>query len=100
MTDRPSDRPDDDLSRQRRKRDERRLAMELPDDPNVTLGEVVAEVLAAAATMSDGAAEAELDVRTYLARQGHSWATIKAVVDYLDRQDAAQAVSPRPPRRR
>ena len=85
MTGRPVERPDDDLARQRRKRDERLLATVLPDDPSETLGDVVAEVVAAAASLHDPATGAELDVRSYLAQQGHSWGTIEAVVDYLDR---------------
>lgn len=98
VTARPAERPDDDLSRQRRKREERLLAAELPDGSGATLGDVVADVVAAAATASDGDGRRGLDVREYLARQGHSWTTIKAVVDYLDRQD--DWVGSLPPRRR
>jgi hypothetical protein len=92
MTSRPHDMPDDDLSRQRRKRDARLLAQTLPDDPSVTVGELVADVLAAAAAAGDDDADGELDVRQYLAERGHEWPTIKTVVDYLERQEAARAV--------
>jgi hypothetical protein len=87
---------DDDLSRQRRKREERLLAQALPDDPDVTVGELVADVLAA--TSGDDEGGAELDVRQYLADRGHEWPTIKTVVDYLERQDAVRAL-PRSGRR-
>jgi hypothetical protein len=84
----------DDLSRQRRKREERLLAQALPDEPNVTIGDLVADVLAAAAGDGDRGAEAGagFDVRTYLADRGHDWPTIKTVMDYLERQDAARAL--------
>jgi hypothetical protein len=87
---------DDDLSRQRRKREERLLAQPLPDDPDVTVGELVADVLAA--TAREGEHGADIDVRQYLADRGHGWPTIKTVVDYLERQDAARMV-PAPGRR-
>lgn len=74
---------DDDLSRQRRKRDERLLARPLPEEPTMTVGDLVADVVAA----SDGDDD-EFDVRDYLAERGHDWATIKAVVDYVERRAA------------
>jgi methyl coenzyme M reductase subunit C-like uncharacterized protein (methanogenesis marker protein 7) len=72
---------DDDLSRQRRKREARLLAGDVPDFPGVTVADVVADVLAA----SDEGHSA-LDVRSYLAERGHTSTTIKTVVDYLQRQ--------------
>lgn len=72
---------DDDLARQRRKREARLLDQRLVDTPDLTLADVVADVLAA----SD-AEPGSLDVRGYLAAQGHHRGTIEAVVDFLDRQ--------------
>jgi hypothetical protein len=72
---------DDDLSRQRRKREARLLDRQLPDLAGVTVADVVADVLAA----SDGG-RAPLDVPGYLAQRGHTSATITTVVDYLERQ--------------
>jgi hypothetical protein len=71
---------DDDLSRQRRKREARLLDRQLPDIPGVTVADVVADVLAAS---DEG--PAPLDVPGYLAEGGHTWTTITNVVDYLDR---------------
>jgi hypothetical protein len=96
MTAGPTERQDDDLSRQRRKRDDRLLAQALPDDPGVTLGDVVAEVAAVVATASDGTAGPEIDVPEYLARQGHSWTTIEAVVAYLNRGNGSPVAPPQP----
>ncbi|HEY8525879.1 MAG TPA: hypothetical protein VIL48_12985 [Acidimicrobiales bacterium] len=90
----PADWPDDDLARQRRKREERLLARRLPNDPNVTVADVVAEVVAAAATAGAGTAGTRLDVPRYLAHQGHAPATIDTVVDYLDRHFAARTAPP------
>lgn len=91
---------DDDLSRQRRKRDDRLLATTLPDDPAVTVGDVVADVLAASGADAPGPPSG-FDVRSYLAAQGHDRPTIETVVDYLDRQAALpvpqyRAARPRP----
>jgi hypothetical protein len=72
---------DDDLSRQRRKREARLLDRELPDFPGVTVADVVADVLAAS---SEG--HAALDVPGYLVERGHTSTTITTVVDYLERQ--------------
>ena len=72
---------DDDLSRQRRKREARLLAGEVPDFPGVTVADVVADVLAAS---NEG--HSALDVPSYLAERGHTSTTIKTVVDYLERQ--------------
>ncbi|HMG44361.1 MAG TPA: hypothetical protein VK611_23715 [Acidimicrobiales bacterium] len=71
---------DDDLARQRRKREARLLDEHIADFPELTLADVVAEVLAARDT-----APGTLDVRGYLATEGHGWRTIEAVVGYLDR---------------
>jgi hypothetical protein len=72
---------DDDLSRQRRKREARLLDREVPDFPGVTVADVVADVLAAG---NEG--HSALDVPSYLAGRGHTSTTIKTVVDYLQRQ--------------
>jgi hypothetical protein len=72
---------DDDLSRQRRKREARLLDEELPDFPGVTVADVVADVLAAS---NEG--HSALDVPSYLAERGHTSTTIKTVVDSLQRQ--------------
>lgn len=78
---------DDDLSRQRRKREARLLDRPVPDFPALTVADVVADVLAAS---EDG--PAPLDVPSYLAEQGHTWATVETVVSYLQGQRPA----PRP----
>jgi hypothetical protein len=72
---------DDDLSRQRRKREARLLDGQLRDFPGVTVADVVADVLAAS---DEG--RTPLDVHDYLAERGHTPATIATVVDYLQRQ--------------
>jgi hypothetical protein len=72
---------DDDLSRQRRKREARLLDRQLPEFPGVTVADVVADVLAE----TDGG-HVPLDVPGYLAERGHTRATITTVVDYLQRQ--------------
>ena len=74
---------DDDLARQRRKREARLLDEHLVDYPALTIADVVAEVLAA----SDGAEE-PFDVRRYLVAEGHHWRTIEAVVAFMQRYDA------------
>jgi hypothetical protein len=71
---------DDDLARQRRKREARLLDQQLVDSPELTLADVVADVLAASDTDPG-----TLDVRGYLAAEGHHWRTIEAVVAYLHR---------------
>jgi hypothetical protein len=71
---------DDDLSRQRRKREARLLDGEVPDFPGLTVADVVADVLAAS---TDG--HAALDVPNYLVERGHTSMTIKTVVGYLQR---------------
>jgi hypothetical protein len=71
---------DDDLARQRRKRDARLLDEHLVDYPALTIADVVAEVLAA----SDSA-DRPLDVRGYLVAEGHHWRTIEAVVAFMQR---------------
>lgn len=79
----PIERPlaDDDLSRQRRKREARLLDQQVVGFPALTVGDVVADVLAA----SDGSRGA-LDVPRYLAAQGLGWQTIETVMAYLQRQ--------------
>ena len=72
---------DDDLSRQRRKREARLLDGEVPDFPGVTVADLVADVLAAS---DEG--HATLDVPRYLVERGHTSTTITTVVDYLERQ--------------
>lgn len=72
---------DDDLSRQRRKREARLLDGGVADFPGVTVADVVADVLAAS---DEG--DAALDVPSYLLERGHTRTTITTVVDYLQRQ--------------
>jgi hypothetical protein len=88
VTPRGYDVADDDLSRQRRKRDARLLAQELPGTRDTTVGELVADLVAAIATASDDEDESELDIREYMAERGHTRSTITSVEDYLERQDA------------
>ena len=76
-------RGDDDLSRQRRKREARLLDGEIPDFPGLTLADVVADVLAAS-----NHGRAAFDVPDYLVERGHTSMTIKTVVDYLQRNPA------------
>jgi len=71
---------DDDLSRQRRKREARLLDGEVPDFPGLTVADVVADVLAAS---NEG--HATFDVPNYLVERGHTSATITTVVEYLQR---------------
>jgi hypothetical protein len=90
MTARRYDMADDDLSRQRRKREERLLAQPIPGAPDLTVGDLVADVLAATA---DGRAERAgpaFDMPGYLAERGHDWPTIKTVVDYVERHEDAR----------
>jgi hypothetical protein len=83
---------DDDLARQRRKREARLLDAHLVDFPDLTLADVVADVLAA----SD-ADPGTIDVRGYLATEGHHWRTIEAVVGYLHRQYTPMLLPPTQP---
>jgi hypothetical protein len=76
---------DDDLSRQRRKRDQRLLAQPIPGASDITVGDLVADVLAASADHRGTATRPELDVPGYLAERGHDWSTIKTVIDYVER---------------
>jgi hypothetical protein len=78
----------DDLARQRRKREARLLDERLVDSPELTLADVVADVLAAGAGDTG-----TLDVRGYLAAGGHHWRTIEAVVGYLHAKDPGGAPS-------
>jgi hypothetical protein len=71
---------DDDLSRQRRKREARLLDGEVPDFPGLTVADVVADVLAAS---NEG--HARFDVPNYLVEKGHTSMTITTVVEYLER---------------
>ena len=80
---------DDDLSRQRRKRDERLLAQAVPGAPDLTVGDLVADVLAATADGRARRADRAFDMPGYLAERGHDWPTIKTVVDYVERHDDA-----------
>jgi hypothetical protein len=72
---------DDDLSRQRRKREQRLLDGEVPDFPGLTVADIVADVLAAS---DDG--HAAFEVPTYLVERGYTSTTITTVVAYLQRQ--------------
>jgi hypothetical protein len=84
---------DDDLSRQRRKRDERLLAQPIPGTADLTVGDLVADVLAATEATADGRARRAgpaFDMPRYLAERGHDWPTIKTVVDYVERHDDAR----------
>jgi hypothetical protein len=71
---------DDDLSRQRRKREARLLDGEVPSFPGLTVADVVADALAAS---NDG--RGGLDVPDYLRERGHTAMTIETVVAYLQR---------------
>jgi hypothetical protein len=72
---------DDDLARQRRKREARLLDRRLIDFPDLTIADVVADVLAASERTPD-----TFDTPGYLLSAGFGWQTIEAVVSYLDRQ--------------
>jgi hypothetical protein len=71
---------DDDLSRQRRRREARLLDGKVPEFPGLTVADVVADVLAAS---NEG--NAAFDVPNYLVELGHTSTTIKTVVEYLQR---------------
>ena len=81
---------DDDLARQRRKRDARLLDEQLVDHPALTIADLVAEVLAA----SDAAAPEPFDVRAYLLAEGHHWRAIEAVVAFMQRYDVPDGPDP------
>lgn len=72
---------DDDLARQRRKREARLLDQPLPDFPALTVADVVADALAATAE-----GPTAVDMVSYMARQGHSSQTIETVLAYMQRQ--------------
>jgi hypothetical protein len=80
---------DDDLARQRRKREARVLDEQLPDTPALTIADVVADVLAASET-----ATGLIDVRQYLTDEGHHWRTIEAVAGYMQRYEAPDGIVP------
>lgn len=80
---------DDDLSRQRRKREARLLDRLVPDFPALTVADVVADVLAAS---DEG--HAAFDVPSYLAERGHTGTTIESVVAYLQSQPPTRASGP------
>lgn len=80
---------DDDLSRQRRKRESRLLRQPVAGFATLTVADVVADVLAA----SDEGRTA-LDVPVYLAEQGYGWHTIETVIGYLDRHEIHPARAP------
>jgi hypothetical protein len=90
LTVQPYEMADDDLSRQRRKRDERLLSQPIPGAPELTVGDLVADVLAAADSR-DGGAGSDLDVPSYLADRGHDWPTIKTVVEYVERHESVDS---------
>jgi hypothetical protein len=94
VTPRRYDIADDDLSRQRRKRDARLLAQELPGTSDTTVGELVADLVAAIDTGSGREDRAEFDIREYMAERGHSWRTITTVEDYLERQGVWRLAPP------
>jgi len=85
---------DDDLSRQRRKRDTRLLDGQVPDHPGTTVGDLVADVLAARHD-----SRAALDVPHYLLERGHTPTTVTTIVGYLQRHQLLQrfAGQPGPP---
>ena len=84
---------DDDLSRQRRKREARLLDGEVPDFPGLTVADVVADVLAAS---NEG--HATFDVPNYLVERGHTSMTITTVVEYLQRdRPPVRAAAPSAP---
>lgn len=72
---------EDDLSRQRRKREARLLDQPVAGFVGLTVADIVAEVLA---VTDEG--RVTFNVPAYLAEQGHDWQTIEAVVGYLHRQ--------------
>jgi hypothetical protein len=80
---------DDDLARQRRKRQARVLDEQLPDSPALTIADVVADVLAASESGSG-----VIDVRQYLADEGHHWRTIEAVAGYMQRYEVPEGILP------
>jgi hypothetical protein len=82
---------DDDLSRQRRRREARLLDGKVPEFPGLTVADVVADVLAAS---NEG--HATFDVPNYLVELGHTSTTIKTVVEYLQRdRPSVRAAGPR-----
>ena len=87
---------DDDLSRQRRKREARLLDSEVLDFPGLTVADVVADVLAAS---NEG--HAAFDVPNYLVERGHTSMTITTVVGYLQRdQPPLRPATPHAPAKR
>ena len=80
---------DDDLARQRRKREVRALGRQVSEFPDMTVADVVADVLAA--REGDGS----LDVAGYLAVAGYGNSTIEAVLAYVHR-DYRPVDSPTP----
>lgn len=73
------ERADDDLARQRRKRETRALGQRVAEFPDMTVADVVADVLAA----SEG--DVSLDIAGYLAVSGYGNDTIEAVLAYVHR---------------
>ena len=69
---------DDDLARQRRKRAARQLDQPVPEDPELTLRDVVMSAVSAIEEAGD-----DFDVRQFLAARGHSPQTIEAVTAEL-----------------
>jgi hypothetical protein len=69
---------DDEVSRQREKRNTAFLARLVPGFPGLTFGQTVARVVLAGEQAAD-----VLDVERFLADQGHDWRTIESVLAYL-----------------
>jgi hypothetical protein len=79
---------DDEVARQRVKRQVAALNRLVPGFPSMTLGQVVASVMAAADEVEGG-----LDIEEFLAGEGHSSRTIEFVLAYL-RQDVPMLPEP------
>ena len=87
--DRPYSGSDDEVSRQREKRNTAFLARVIPGFPGLTFGQTVTHVVLAAEQAAD-----VLDVERFLTDQGHDWRTIESVLAYLG-SDAARHPSRR-----
>lgn len=72
---------EDDLSRQRRKREARLLDQPVEGFAGLTVADLVADVLAAS---DEG--RTPFNVPAYLQDQGHDWPAITTVIEYLHRQ--------------
>ncbi|MGH9179109.1 MAG: hypothetical protein ACRD0N_11230 [Acidimicrobiales bacterium] len=78
---------DDDLRRQRRRREARLLAQPVSGFAATSVGDVVMTVMAA--TEESGGA---VDPQRFLAGRGHCWQTIETVLAYLDRHERDRSV--------